>query len=93
MTNEEIIESYKQSIWHPAHEVPKVAEEEFYKYILLESKFDNNRYFGYYSYTLTYSESWLEVLNRYENVRRWCYVEDLLPYNRRDKELNELNID
>lgn len=85
MTNEEIIEEYKQSIWHPAHEVPKVTKEEICKQILLESKFDDCAHKGYYAMLLFDHESWLETLNRYENVYRWCYVDDLLP---KCKELN-----
>lgn len=91
MTNEEIIEEYKQSIWHPAHEVPKVTKEEVSKRILLESKFDNCDCKGYYTTMYFAHESWLETLDRYENVYRWCYVDDLLPKCQElNKELKEL---
>ncbi len=73
------IEEYKQNLWHPAYEVPKVTENETSRHILLESSFNGSTLKGYYAMMFFDHESWLEVLDRYENVYRWCYVDDLLP--------------
>lgn len=62
------IKLYKQELWHKPEELPKKNS-----LLLVEDERE-----GHFSIYKIVWQDWKEMVRDY-SVRRWCYIEDLLP--------------